>query len=550
MKRFYYFLFASLLSFFATACSSDGESIEELTVSIQNNGTEIGDNEVVQYSAEKDIFGDYVAGNDVEPVIKTSQPCKLEVSVTIPKSDLLYLQWCGVTHECEQYAEAGTYTRTRENMEGSESMDLHAYFKKGVSAKCNVKVAVKVNGKLERTFYLSYSYVASEEDKEDDKEDGNQPEEIQLSIQNDGKEIKENEVIRYEAKEDLFGYLVAGHATDPSFSASAPCKFEVELTIPEHTADYFQWCGITEECLDYKEKGTYTRVVDNLNQKVFMQLHAYFKKGTAATCRVKVVAKANTEIKRTFYLEYVYQPEVTDPDVEDENYAKPAFRSPVVAVEFTGQRCRYCPNLSRALKGSEEKFGRENYIITALHSLERFSLLPEGHVSLYNAEAKEYAASIDVHDGLPQLAYNTLGPKVPDEYLDDMFKEADLLECTGTVRFNQDREFLIDIQTRLRSDRKEFIRGKKIDILFWAMENDIVALQDDNGAWTYPSHQHIFRGSINSTWGESYQIGSSYRKTWAVPSSVSVLANSEVVVFFLDHETRTILDAARFSVSA
>ena len=545
MKKFYYFLFASILTFFATACSSDEEPIEELTVSIQNNGTEIGDNEIIKYTAEKDIFGDYVAGNDTEPIIKASQPCKLEVSITIPKNDLKYVQWCGVTHECEQFAESGTYTRVLNQMENAESMQMHAYFKKGITAKCNIKVVVKINDKTERTFYLAYNYVASEEDKEEDK----QPEEVQVSIQNDGKEIKENEVIRYEAKEDMLGYLVAGHATDPSFSASNPCRLEVAITLPEHNLDYFQWCGITKECLNYKEKGTYTRVVENLTNKAFMQLHAYFKKGTAASCRVKVEVKADTKAIRTFYLDYIYQPEEVEPEIDEGDYAKPAFRSPVVAVEFTGQRCRYCPDLSRSLKKWEDKYGKENYIITALHNLEEYSLLPDDHVSLYNAEAKEYAASIKVHSGLPQLAYNTLGPTVPDEKLDEMFKEDDLLECTGKVQFNEKKEYVIDIQTRLRSNQKNAIKGKEIDILFWAMENDIVALQDDNGAWTYPSHQHIFRGSINSTWGESYQIGSSYQKTWTIPSSVSVLANSEVVVFFLDHETRTILDAARFSVS-
>lgn len=229
-------------------------------------------------------------------------------------------------------------------------------------------------------------------------------------------------------------------------------------------------------------------------------------------------------------------------------YAEPAFRSPVVAVEFTGQRCRYCPNLARALQGSETKYGKENYIITALHSLEQFSLLPSQHVSLFHPEAMQYAKSIKVHDGLPQLAYNTLGPTVSDVLLDDMFKEDDLLECTGKVTVNGKKEYVIDIQTRLRSNMKESVAGKQIDILFWALENDIVALQDDNGRWTYPAHQHIFRGSINGTWGESFQPGTNYQSAWPIPAGVSVVENTEVIAFFLDHETRTILDAARIQV--
>lgn len=230
-------------------------------------------------------------------------------------------------------------------------------------------------------------------------------------------------------------------------------------------------------------------------------------------------------------------------------FAEPAFRSPVVAVEFTGQRCRYCPNLSRSLKEAQEKYGKKNYIITALHSLEDYSLDVGNNVALFNAEAKKYAASIKVHDGLPQLAYNTLGSKVPDHVLDDLFKEDDLLECTGSVNINDKNEYVIKVKTRLRSNQIEAVDGKKIDILFWALENDIVAIQDDNGKWTFPAHQHIFRGSINGTWGESYEIGKEYQHTWAIPEGVSVKENTEVVVFFLDHESKTILDAAQFDVN-
>ena len=247
---------------------------------------------------------------------------------------------------------------------------------------------------------------------------------------------------------------------------------------------------------------------------------------------------------------FLFPASLSAQSVTDDGYADPAFRSPVVAVEFTGQLCRYCPNLSRALKDHETHYGAENYIITPLHSLTQFSSLPPRHVSLYHPEAEIYSASIAVHSGLPQLVYNTLGPTVSDLELKDKFLEDDLLECTGEVYSADGKQLTLDIRTRLRRNRQQFIQGKKIDILFWAMENDIVAYQDDNGKQTYPAHQHIFRGSINGTWGEEYTIGSVYHKTYDVPSAVTEVKNTDVVVFFLDHDTRTILDAARFKVGS
>ena len=225
-------------------------------------------------------------------------------------------------------------------------------------------------------------------------------------------------------------------------------------------------------------------------------------------------------------------------------FAEPALRSPVVGVEFTGQRCRYCPNMARALKANQDHYGADNYIITALHHLPSFSLIGGRHVSLYNEEAVAYATSIDIHSGVPQLVYNTLGPTVSDLTLDQKFQEPDLLECVGAVKI-VDNSYDIQLQTRLRSDRQEFMKGKNIDIVIWALENDIVALQDDNGRWTYPKHQHIFRGSVNTTWGEPYEIGTPYHKSFAVPAAVSVVGNTDLVVFFIDHVTRTVYDAAQ-----
>ena len=232
--------------------------------------------------------------------------------------------------------------------------------------------------------------------------------------------------------------------------------------------------------------------------------------------------------------------------VDGGTFADPALRSPLVAVEFTGQRCRYCPNMARALKDNQNRYGADNFLIAALHHLTSFSLIGGNHVSLYNKEAEAYATSIDIHEGVPQLVYNTLGPIVSDLTVDQKYQQPDLLECIGAVKMTGDRVYDIQFQTRLRSDRQEFIKGKKIDVVIWALENDIVALQDDNGRWTFPKHQHIFRGSLNGTWGEPYEIGTTYHQSFAVPAAVSEVGNTDLLIFFMDHDSRTVYDAAQF----
>lgn len=214
----------------------------------------------------------------------------------------------------------------------------------------------------------------------------------------------------------------------------------------------------------------------------------------------------------------------------EKKYAEPATRSPMVVVTFTGQRCRYCPNCMRGLLERQKEYGEKNYLIAALHHLKSYSLLPGNHVSLYHPETEEYAKSIGMPKGLPFFYYNTLGKESSDLELKDMYKEDDLLECSGEVFYNNNNEYVVDIQTLLRSNQKEFVEGREVDILLWALENDVVALQDDNGKWTMPKHQHIFRGSINGLWGEPFTIGESYKKTLPIPSSVKEKSASEVMV--------------------
>lgn len=236
-------------------------------------------------------------------------------------------------------------------------------------------------------------------------------------------------------------------------------------------------------------------------------------------------------------------------NAEESKFAEPALRSPMVAVEFTGQRCRYCPNQARALQEYQDKLGKENYIIAALHHLTSFSQLPEGQVSLYNEEAMNYAESLEIHEGLPQLAYNSLGPWRSDVPLEEVMKEDDIMECIGTATYNSNNEYNVNIKTRLRRNTKNALDGMQVDVVLWTLENKIVAFQDDNGEYTYPEHNHIFRGSINTTWGEAYEVGSEYNKTLKAPESVLDIKNTEIVALFIDHESRKILDACSFAAT-
>ena len=159
MKKFIYLLVLSVFTLTFSACSDDDEPKGNNQISITSNGVEIKNNDVVTYTAEADVFGEMVAGHNSEPSFKSKTPCKLEVSITLPENDLEYLQWCGITKECLNYKEKGTYTRVKDNVQ-EEAMEMHAHFKTQTYTTCKVLVDVNINGKAERTFFIEYIYPA------------------------------------------------------------------------------------------------------------------------------------------------------------------------------------------------------------------------------------------------------------------------------------------------------------------------------------------------------------------------------------------------------
>ncbi len=235
-------------------------------------------------------------------------------------------------------------------------------------------------------------------------------------------------------------------------------------------------------------------------------------------------------------------------------FAKPAKLNPVFYVKFTGQLCLYCPQDTRITVASQNRYGKDKYVYAALHSEARFSLLNKPQVSLYSKEAEEYRRNITGNTGLPDGYYGRLGKTfspLSDLSVKEMFNEPDLLACQGRAKALSKGQLQINLKTWLRSDRKDFIKGKKVHMLLWILENDVQAYQQDGEKKPYhsfPKHQHIFRSSLNGHWGEAFEVGNDYEKTFSVPESVGKIENCEIIVLFLEHDTKIVLDAGCFKV--
>ncbi len=229
-------------------------------------------------------------------------------------------------------------------------------------------------------------------------------------------------------------------------------------------------------------------------------------------------------------------------------YAKPAKRSPMFTLEFTGQYCINCPKGLRHLAEMEDRFGKENYIYVGMHSEKKFSILGSQYRSLYNAEADQYGQDVEKIPGLPFVWINSLGVTSDDKSLQEIQNEPDLLKCDAKALLTPQGEVEVDFKTFLREDMKDYAKSKKIDVLIWILEDDVEALQygyNTASYWKMIKHHHLFRSNLNGHWGESYKIGSSYKKTFPVPENILEKKNCEIILLFLDNSNRFVLDAKR-----
>ncbi len=260
------------------------------------------------------------------------------------------------------------------------------------------------------------------------------------------------------------------------------------------------------------------------------------------------------------------QEEQTEPEKEDENQtepqeeeeeegelqlgtlAEPMKLNPVVHIGFTGQRCDHCPESKRIKERFQKRYGKDKYLYVSLHSREDYS------PKFYNEEAKQYRSSIENETGLPGGGYNRLGKKFHhlfDLSLNEMFETPDLLECKGNAHIISEKEIEVNLKSRLRKDQVEFIKGKKLNMLIWILENGVIAYQADAGDsqyYTYPEHKHIFRSSLNGHWGKPLKFDYEYRLRFPVPTNVAKVENCEIMVLFLDRNTKVVFDAASFDI--
>lgn len=188
---------------------------------------------------------------------------------------------------------------------------------------------------------------------------------------------------------------------------------------------------------------------------------------------------------------------------EDERfiYVKPAAVSRTVLIEdFTGQRCVNCPNATEAIEQLIEQYGDSGVIAVGIHSG------PFGKsTSLLTAEGDEYYNYWKVQEqpsGMVNRHAVSNYPSWAAQVYEEIQKTAPM-SIKLEVELDKDAR-KIEVTSRMMATDGN-VNGK---LQLWLVEDSIVSPQfmPDGTAMRDYVHNHVFRQSINGTWGEDVTI--------------------------------------------
>ncbi len=182
-------------------------------------------------------------------------------------------------------------------------------------------------------------------------------------------------------------------------------------------------------------------------------------------------------------------------------YVKPVSASRNVLIEdFTGQRCVNCPNATLEIERLMAQYGGDTIIAVGIHSGPFAKSVRGVPYSLYTAEGDEYFNYWKV-ESQPKGVVDRLGtsdyPSWSTIVRDELSKTAPLNMVLAPYYDAASRKLDVIVTIAGTDGRTQ---GK---LQLWLVEDGIQAFQymPDGSTNREYIHNHVFRSSINGTWG-------------------------------------------------
>lgn len=226
-------------------------------------------------------------------------------------------------------------------------------------------------------------------------------------------------------------------------------------------------------------------------------------------------------------------------------------RRAVLLEEFTGQMCTNCPEAQRRISSMKEQYG-DQLVVVGIHA-GNFGLAESdyGSLGLMQPEGDEYATHWNIESYPAGVIDRTSGVlNAPDwaAYVrNEVTKEAKLgIGLSAVVTENEEGDSIVSVSATL--EPSVAVNGK---LQLWITESHIVGFQIDGGnTLTDYEHNHVYRASVNGTWGEDVALQENVFQT--VERSIPVRENWNTanlsVVGFVYNDAEGVLQVAECEV--
>jgi len=183
----------------------------------------------------------------------------------------------------------------------------------------------------------------------------------------------------------------------------------------------------------------------------------------------------------------------------------------VLLIEFTDQNCKNCLNATAEINKLSERFS-DTIVVVSIHAnpLPFPLITKEGNEYEQHFQAEDHPAGII--DGGVTGKYMSHDPQMWGGFIIDRLKtEPDAYINLATAFDETTKEITLEVQ----------LTGNKslsnVKLQLWIIENNIKQwqLMLDGARNNDYIHNHVFRASINGTWGETFSIGESEKKDFS-----------------------------------
>lgn len=217
----------------------------------------------------------------------------------------------------------------------------------------------------------------------------------------------------------------------------------------------------------------------------------------------------------------------------------------ILLEDFTGQRCINCPKATDVINSLQEQFGHDKIIAVGLHGGP--TGLPDSKpIGLATEEAKAYYDKWQP-SSQPMGVINRKGDVMNfDKWSTTVAK---LLSIEPEMKMEIEANYneatnKIDIKVKATPDND--LIGK---LQVWVTEDNIkkVQMMPDGSKNTDYIHSHVFRGSVNGTWGEEFEFeaGETLEKAYSVEVKKEWKAEDIHIVAFVYNDEKGVLQVVK-----